>query len=111
MIEVKFGRGATDYTLTAVTIPDCDLDLSGNQAATLVYFRLDPSFLARIDCDQLELENQTFADAFLPSIDQMKNPVVGPNSRMDFLVDPHRMRLGVSSFERFRCFVKLAVFC
>jgi len=93
VIKVKFVFGAAFHALAFIAPPNGKLDSGRNDSsARWINNCWNADIFATFNGDQTELENTTMLIGLLPGIDEMKYPVVSPNSRVDFFVDSHFLR-------------------
>ena len=98
MVKVELIFGAADDAFPTIPFPNLHLDRRGNQPAALSLGAPGSVYaVCRFDCGQLELEYPTSTVVFLPSIDELEDTVVRPDSLADLFVDSYRSRSGASA--------------
>jgi hypothetical protein len=87
---MKLVSRATNYTFARVSFPHGKLDWRGYHSTTLnVSLWWFVELLISFNSDEPVLKYLSVLIAFSPRIDKMKDPIVGPDSRLDFLVNSY----------------------
>lgn len=93
MVEVQFiGRTAL-YTTAFVSAPHLQFHIRRDDSAPIgIGDWWKGEILVTYDGDEAKAEHIAFPIGLDPSIDKVKNTVVGPDAIFDFLVDPDSLR-------------------
>jgi len=111
VIEVKLICRTTDYTFSAVPLPDHKLHMRGYHSATLNVSLWSIEILVFLNGNESVLENLAVFIAFLPRIDEMKNAVVRPDSCLDFLVYSHALWSALPRLILLSSLVEFTILC
>jgi hypothetical protein len=98
MVEVELIRGAANHALAAISPPHFQLYVRRDDAPTS---GVEPDgfawVLIALDGDELELEDLSAATLLAPRVDQMENPVVGPDALPELLIYTDTLRRSLTS--------------
>jgi hypothetical protein len=107
---MKLVSRATEYTLSRVSFPHSKLDWRGYHSTTLnVSLWWFVKLLISFNSDEPVLKYLSVLIAFSPRIDEMKDAIVRPDSRLDLFVNSHPLWWAFSDFVRLSRFVEFAI--
>lgn len=112
VIKVQLVDCATNRALRSVAFPDFELDVRRDDAPSLcVHVDGLLEVFIPLDGDQLEHAHRSELVAFGPSIHEVEDAVVRPDSRANLFVYPHSLRRPTSGVGGMRRGGELPILC